>query len=98
MKKHLEDTERSRSAEYQYLNLLKDILKNGSDKPLFFTPEVLDQYKKKGEEPPFIRSVFGRQMGGRLLEQLATTHHYESFSKKFVIKSFLNSSSINVVP
>src|SRR3989344_2132521 len=62
MKKHLEDTERSRSAEYQYLNLLKDILKNGSDKPLFFTPEVLDQYKKKGEKPPFIRSVFGREM------------------------------------
>lgn len=48
--------------EYQYLDLLKDILKNGSDKPLFFTPEVLDEYKKKGEEPPFIRSVFGRQM------------------------------------
>lgn len=48
--------------EQQYLDLLKDILKNGSDKPLFFTPEVLDEYKKKGEEPPFIRSVFGRQM------------------------------------
>jgi thymidylate synthase len=48
--------------EYQYLDLLKDILKSGSDKPLFFTPEVLAEYKKKGEEPPFIRSVFGRQM------------------------------------
>lgn len=48
--------------EYQYLNLLKDILKNGSDKPLFFTPEVLEEYKKKGETPPFIRSVFGRMM------------------------------------
>ncbi len=48
--------------EYQYLNLLKDILKNGSDKPLFFTPEVLDEYKKRGEKPPFIRSVFGREM------------------------------------
>lgn len=48
--------------EHQYLDLLKDILKNGSDKPLFFTPEVLAEYKKKGEEPPFIRSVFGRQM------------------------------------
>lgn len=48
--------------EYQYLNLLEDILKNGSDKKLFFTPEVLDQYKAKGEEPPCIRSVFGRQI------------------------------------
>lgn len=48
--------------EYQYLNLVQDILDNGSDKPLFFTPEVLQQYKDKGETPPFIRSVFGRQM------------------------------------
>lgn len=48
--------------EYQYLDILKDILKNGSDKPLFFTPEVLDQYKQKRQKPPFIRSVFGRQM------------------------------------
>lgn len=62
MKNHLKDVERSRSAEYQYLDLLKDILKNGSDKPLFFTPEVLQQYKDKGEKPPFIRSVFGRQL------------------------------------
>ncbi|MFA6171837.1 MAG: thymidylate synthase [Patescibacteria group bacterium] len=49
-----------RHPEYQYLDLLKDILENGSDKKLFFTPEVLAEYKKKGEEPPFIRSVFGR--------------------------------------
>ena len=48
--------------EYQYLNLLKEILENGSDKPLFFTPEILQQYKDKSEEPPYIRSVFGRQM------------------------------------
>jgi len=47
--------------EYQYLNLAQDILNNGSDKELFFTPEVLEEYKKKGEKPPFIRSVFGRQ-------------------------------------
>lgn len=46
--------------EYQYLNLLKDIMENGADKPLFFTPEILQQYKDKGEEPPCIRSVFGR--------------------------------------
>ena len=48
--------------EYQYLNLLKEILENGSDKPLFFTPEILQQYKDKSEEPPYIRSVFGRQV------------------------------------
>lgn len=48
--KHLEDTERSRSAEYQYLDLLKDILKNGVDKPVFNNPGVT------------IKSVFGRQI------------------------------------
>lgn len=48
--------------EYQYLDLLKDIKEHGADKPLFFTPEILQQYKDKGEQPPFIRSVFGRQM------------------------------------
>lgn len=48
--------------EHQYLNLLGEILKNGSDKKLFFTPEVLEQYRKKSQEPPFIRSLFGRQM------------------------------------
>lgn len=47
--------------EFQYLNLAQDILDKGSDKPLFFTPEVLAEYEKKGEKPPFIRSVFGRQ-------------------------------------
>jgi thymidylate synthase len=48
--------------EYQYLNLMQDILDNGSDKELFFAPIVLEEYKKKGETPPFIRSIFGRQI------------------------------------
>lgn len=48
--------------EQQYLDLLKDIMENGSDKPLFFTPEVLAEYAKNGEEAPHIRSVFGRQI------------------------------------
>ncbi len=48
--------------EYQYLDLLQDIIENGSDKELFFTPEVLNEYKEKGEKPPFIRSVFWRQI------------------------------------
>lgn len=48
--------------EKQYLDLLEDILKNGSDKELFFNDVILEEYKKKGETPPFIRSVFGRQI------------------------------------
>lgn len=52
--------ENKKHPEYQYLDLLRDILDSGSDKPLFFTPEVLQQYKDKGQEPPHIRSVFGR--------------------------------------
>ncbi|MCX6784451.1 MAG: thymidylate synthase [Candidatus Komeilibacteria bacterium] len=48
--------------EYQYLNLLQDILDNGSDKEVFFTPEVKQQYADRGIEQPYIRSVFGRQI------------------------------------
>ncbi len=55
-------TEEKKHAEYQYLDLARDILENGYDKKLFFTPEVLDEYKKRGVEPPSIRSVFGRQI------------------------------------
>jgi thymidylate synthase len=39
----------SKHPEYQYLDLIKDILKNGKDKPLF------------GHKDVYIRSVFGRQ-------------------------------------
>ena len=39
-----------KNEEYQYLDLLKDILKNGIDKPVFNNPGVT------------IRSVFGRQL------------------------------------
>ena len=48
--------------EYQYLDLCQDILDNGADKELFFNDVVLEEYKEKGEKPPFIRSVFGRQI------------------------------------
>src|SRR3990170_5765492 len=41
---------RPRHGEYQYLDLLKDILKNGTDKPVFNNPGVT------------IKSVFGRQI------------------------------------
>lgn len=52
----------NRHPEYQYLDLCKDILENGADKELFFNDVVLEEYKAKGEKPPFIRSVFGRQI------------------------------------
>lgn len=52
----------NRHPEYQYLDLCKDILENGADKELFFNDVVLEEYKARGEKPPFIRSVFGRQM------------------------------------
>lgn len=48
--------------EYQYLDLCQDILDNGADKELFFDDVVLEEYKRKGETPPFIRSLFGRQI------------------------------------
>ena len=51
-----------RHPEYQYLDLCRDILENGADKELFFNDVVLEEYRKRGEKPPYIRSVFGRQM------------------------------------
>src|SRR4030043_1878880 len=54
--------------EYQYLDLLKDIMENGSDKKIFFTPEILAEYEKKGKKPPVIRSVFGREIRFNLAE------------------------------
>lgn len=48
--------------EEQYLDLCKDILDHGADKELFFNDVVLEEYKKKKQEVPFIRSLFGRQM------------------------------------
>lgn len=48
--------------EHQYLDLCRNIMDNGSDKQLFFNDVVLEQFKERGEEPPFIRSVFGRQI------------------------------------
>lgn len=55
-------TKTKKHTEYQYLDLCKDILANGADKELFFNDVVLKEYKNKKEKPPFIRSVFGRQI------------------------------------
>jgi thymidylate synthase len=46
----------------QYLDLLRDILENGTRKEIFLTPEVQQEYRDRGEELPHIKSVFGRQM------------------------------------
>lgn len=48
--------------EYQYLDLLEDIIENGSKKEVFLTEEVQATYREKGENLPFITSVFGRQI------------------------------------
>ena len=46
---------------------------------LFLTPEVQEQYKKKGEELPFIRSVFGRMMRFDLVPGFSPADHEKSF-------------------
>ena len=46
----MENMAKQKHEEYQYLDLLKDILKNGVDKPVFNNPGI------------HIRSVFGRQI------------------------------------
>ena len=51
-----------RHPEYQYLDLCQDVMSNGADKSLFFNEVVLKEYADKGEQPPHIRSVFGRQI------------------------------------
>jgi len=48
--------------EYQYLDLLKEIMKSWGKKELFLTPEVQQQYIDRGEEFPYITSLFGRMM------------------------------------
>lgn len=48
--------------EYQYLDLLREIIETGSKKEVFLTPEVKQQYKERGEDLPYIVSVFGRQL------------------------------------
>lgn len=54
--------ETKRHPEEQYLDMVRTILEKGSDKEVFFTPEILKQYEERGEKPPFIRSLFGYSM------------------------------------
>lgn len=75
-----------RHPEFQYLDLLKDIMEHGSDKPLFFTKEVLEEYKEKWEEPPFIRSVFWRQIRFDLSKGFPLLTTKKTFLKGIIIE------------
>jgi len=88
-----------RHPEYQYLDLLQDILDNGSDKELFFNDVILKQYEEKGEKPPFIRSVFGRQIRFDLAEGFPLLTTKKTFWRGIVVELlwFLSGSS-NIKP
>jgi thymidylate synthase len=81
--------------EYQYLDLVQDILDNGSDKKLFFTPEVLAEYEKNNEDVPVIRSVFGRQMRFDLSKGFPLLTTKKVFTRGIIIELlwFLSGSS-----
>lgn len=85
--------------EYQYLDLCQDILDNGADKTLFFNDVVLEEYKKKGEAPPFIRSVFGRQIRFDLADGFPLLTTKKTFWRGIVTELlwFLSGSS-NIKP
>lgn len=85
--------------EYQYLDLCRDILEHGADKELFFNDVVLEEYRKKGEKPPFIRSVFGRQMRFDLSEGFPLLTTKKTFWRGIVTELlwFLSGSS-NIKP
>ena len=53
-------------AEEQYLNLLREIITRGSEKEIFLTPEVKEQYLKEGRKIPYLKSIFGHQMSFNL--------------------------------
>lgn len=88
-----------RHPEYQYLDLCKDILDNGADKELFFNDVILEEYKKKGEQPPFIRSVFGRQIRFDLSKDFPLLTTKKTFWRGIVVELlwFLSGSS-NIRP
>lgn len=89
----------TRHPEYQYLDLCKDILENGADKELFFNDVVMAEYKTRGEKPPFIRSVFGRQMRFDLSEGFPLLTTKKTFWRGIVTELlwFLSGSS-NIKP
>ncbi len=88
-----------RHPEHQYLDLCRDILENGADKELFFNDVILKEYADKGEKPPFIRSVFGRQMRFNLSEGFPLLTTKKTFWRGIVTELlwFLSGSS-NIRP
>lgn len=72
--------------ETQYLDLLQDILDNGTKKELFLTPEVKQQYIDRGEEFPFITSVFGRMMRFDLRKWFPLLTTKKVFMKAIIIE------------
>jgi thymidylate synthase len=89
----------TRHPEQQYLDLCQDILDNGADKTLFFNDVVLEEYKRKGEEPPFIRSAFGRQIRFDLSKDFPLLTTKKTFWRGIVVELlwFLSGSS-NIKP
>lgn len=85
----------ARHPEYQYLDLCRDVLENGSDKTLFFNDIVLEEYKQKGEKPPHIRSVFGRQIRFDVSKDFPLLTTKKTFWRGIVIELlwFLSGSS-----
>ena len=72
--------------EQQYLDLLQDILDNGAAKELFLTPEVQQQYIDRGEELPYISSVFGRMMRFDLKEGFPILTTKKVYLKAIIIE------------
>ena len=81
--------------EYQYLDLIKDIMANGAKKTIFFTPEILEEYKKKGQEQPYLLSVFGRQHRYNMADGFPLLTTKKTFFRSILIELlwFLSGSS-----
>ena len=62
---------------------------------MFFTPEVLEQYKNRGVEPPYIRSVFGRQIRFNMADGFPLLTTKKTFFRGILIELlwFLSGSS-----
>lgn len=88
-----------RHPEYQYLDLCQDILDNGADKELFFSDVVLEEYRQRGEKPPCIRSVFGRQIRFDLSDGFPLLTTKKTFWRGIVVELlwFLSGNS-NIKP
>ena len=72
--------------EYQYLDLLTDIVDNGSKKEVFLTDEVKQQYRDRGEELPYIKSVFGRQIRFDLSEGFPLLTTKKTFIRGIIVE------------